>query len=81
MPESIKQRIVKVSDKNNAKEHRKLLEAILADNTNIRAAIVASNAKLDVLTAKLNADAGVTDINYATNFASTLNPVALNLTA
>lgn len=27
--------------------------------------------KLDVLTAKLNADAGVTDANYAIDFAST----------
>jgi hypothetical protein len=29
-------------------------------------------AKCDVLTAKLNADAGVTDVNYATDFAATL---------
>jgi hypothetical protein len=29
-------------------------------------------AKIDVLTAKLNADAGVTDTNYATDFVSTL---------
>jgi hypothetical protein len=38
--------------------------------------IAANNAmaaKIDVLTAKLNADGGVTDTNYAVNFASTLN--------
>jgi multidrug efflux pump subunit AcrB len=32
----------------------------------------ALTAKLDVLTAKLNADAGVTDTNYATDFVSSL---------
>jgi hypothetical protein len=50
---------------------------IVTDLTALRAAILALNAKLDVLTTKLNADAGVTDVNYATNFAATLNPAAL----
>jgi hypothetical protein len=44
--------------------------AVLADLTAIRGAIVATTAKLD-------ADSGVTDTNYA----STLNPAALTVTA
>lgn len=36
--------------------------------TQFRAAMV----KIDVLTAKLNADAGVTDVNYETDFNATL---------
>ena len=73
-------------------EQKKVLEAIAAtattDRTNIvtdltalKTAINGINAKLDVLTAKLNADAGVTDTNYATNFASTLNVGTLATTA
>jgi len=46
------------------------LTAVLNDLTALRAAFVA-------LTAKLDADAGVTDINYA----STLDPAALETTA
>ena len=34
-------------------------------------ALIALAAKVDVLTAKLNADAGVTDVNYAVDFSST----------
>lgn len=44
--------------------------AILADLTALRAAVVA-------ITAKLDADAGVTDTNYA----ATCNPAALTLTS
>jgi len=40
-------------------------------------ALRALAAKIDVLTAKLNADAGVTDVNYAVNFASTLDALTL----
>jgi hypothetical protein len=67
---SIKQITGALSDKADAKELRKLLENVLADNTAIRAALVA-------VTAKLDADATVTDTNYA----ATCNPAALTLTA
>jgi uncharacterized protein YoaH (UPF0181 family) len=40
-------------------------------------ALRALAAKLDVLTAKLNADAGVTDVNYAVDFASVLDALTL----
>ena len=80
MSESIKQRLAKLADKRDARELRALLDATQTDLTNLRTAFVALTAKVDVLTAKLNADAGVTDTNYATDFASTLNPAALQLT-
>lgn len=67
---SIKQQTATLSDKSDAKALRKLLEDVLADNTALRASIVA-------ITAKLDADAGVTDTNYA----ATTNPAALTLTA
>lgn len=67
---SIKQQTAALSDKSDAKALRKLLEDVLADNTALRASIVA-------ITAKLDADAGVTDTNYA----ATTNPAALTLTA
>jgi len=54
---------------------------VVVDLTALRAAIIALDAKLDVLTAKLNADAGVTDTNYATNFAATIDPAALTTLA
>ena len=50
-------------------EMRRIMEAVKTDLTNLRNAITG-------LTAKLDADAGVTDTNYA----STLDPAALNLT-
>lgn len=81
MSESIKERIQTKAPAYSAYDHRLLLEAALTDLTALRAAFVALTAKLDVLTAKLNADAGVTDTNYATNFASTLDPAALTLTS
>lgn len=67
---SIKQQTATFKDKREAKAQRELLEAVLADNTALRASIVA-------ITAKLDADAGVTDTNYA----ATTNPAALTLTA
>ena len=39
-------------------------------------ALLAMATKIDVLTAKLNADAGVTDTDYATNFNSTTAAIA-----
>lgn len=62
------------------KSLRILLEAAQDDLAALRAAFVAMTAKLDVLTTKLNADVGVTDTNYATNFAATLDPAALTFT-
>jgi hypothetical protein len=67
---SIKASSGELSDKSEAKAVRALLEAALADLTALRAAHLA-------LTAKLDADGGVTDVNYA----STTNPAALTLTA
>lgn len=78
---SIKQRTGAIHDKANARELRALLENVLTDNASLRTALIATLTKIDVLTAKLNADAGVTDTNYAVNFASTLTPAALTLTA
>jgi len=46
-----------------------ILNSLLTDITNIRAAVTA-------ITAKLDADAGVTDTNYA----ATCDPAALNTT-
>lgn len=79
MAESINQRLAKLADKADAKELRALLNAVLVDNAALRTSITAVTAKLDLLTAKLNADAGVTDTDYATNFASTCDPAALTL--
>lgn len=65
---SIKARLAALSDKNEARELRNLFEAIQADNAALRASFAA-------LTAKLDADAGVTDTNYA----ATTNPPAATL--
>lgn len=51
-------------------DERAVLDAILADITALRAAVVA-------ITAKLDADAGVTDTNYA----ATCDPAALTTTS
>jgi septal ring factor EnvC (AmiA/AmiB activator) len=56
---------------------RTQLTAAIADVTNVRTKFVAVLAKLDTLTTKLNADAGVTDTNYATDFASGQTPAAI----
>ena len=51
-------------------EFKRVMSAVLADSTALRAAIVG-------ITAKLDADAGITDTNYA----ATWDPAALTLTA
>ena len=66
MSESIKQRINAIPDNLTGRELKKVLDAILVDMTALRTSITA-------VTAKLDADAGVTDTNYA----STCNPAAL----
>lgn len=69
MAESIRERLQTHSPRVEVAELRKLLEAAQADLAALRASIVA-------ITAKLDADAGVTDTNYA----ATTNPAALTLT-
>jgi hypothetical protein len=54
----------------NGTELAKLLQAVLVDMTALKTAIAATNAKLD-------ADGGVTDTNYA----ATCNAAALTTTA
>lgn len=66
---SIKQGLTKFKDNAQADELSRLLRAVLADNTALRAAIVG-------ITAQLDADGGVTDTDYA----ATNNPAALTLT-
>lgn len=66
MAESIKQRISTLSDVRDQRELKKVLDAMLTDITALRTAIVA-------ITAKLDADATVTDTNYA----ATCDPAAL----
>jgi hypothetical protein len=67
MPESIGLRVNALHDKRIGKELRPLITALQADIKQLRAA----NA---TLTAKLDADAGVTDTNYtALCSAGTLN--------
>jgi len=70
MPESIKARMSALSDRITDRETRKLFEAILVDLTAIRTSVT-------TLTAKLDADAGVTDTNYAT----LCNPASLTTTS
>lgn len=70
MPELIGQRMAHISDKTDAKELMALYNAVLTDLTRLRTAIT-------TLTAKLDADVGVTDTNYAT----LCNPAALETRA
>lgn len=80
MAESIQSRVVGFNDPHDEKNLRILLAAAQVDIASLRTKIIAMATKIDVLTAKLNADAGVTDTNYATDFASTLTPAALTFT-
>ena len=67
MAEKITQRTNAMANKADGKQTKALLDAALADLTALRSAYVA-------LTAKLDADAGVTDTDY-----NTLDPAALTL--
>lgn len=58
MPESIKKRVAQIPDRITGKELRPILNAILAD-------IVQVQTKHNAVCAKLDADVGVTDTNYA----------------
>lgn len=81
MAASLKQHLGALNDKADAKEMRKILEATLVDLTALRASHLLLTAKIDVLATKLNADAGVTDTNYAVNFATATDPAALTVIA
>lgn len=70
MPESVKQRVGKTNALKGDEQMHKLLAAMQLDIANLRAAVVGVNAKLD-------ADATVTDTNYAALW----NPAALNTIA
>lgn len=70
MAASIKELAPHTGADREAAATRELLTAVLADLAATRAAFVA-------LTAKLDADGGVTDVDYA----STLDPAALQLRA
>ena len=54
---------------NNEESLLKVLGAILTDMTNTRSALNTAVSKINVLTTKLNSDGGVSDTNYATDFA------------
>ena len=78
MSQSIKQRMGAISNGKDAAELRKVLEAVLVDLTALRstvAALVTDNANRvanhNTLIAKLNADDGVTDADYAAATAAT----------
>ncbi len=70
MAESIAQRTAAISNTADAVQLYKALNALYTDVAALRAALVA-------VTAKLDADGGVTDTNYA----ATCNPAALSSAA
>lgn len=70
MTVSITERIVEVPDHREREMLRDALEAVRADNAELR-------TRLTSLLAKLDADAGVTDTNYA----ATLTPASAELLA
>lgn len=78
MAESIKNRLASIASTNDAYQIKLVLDAMLADITAIRAEVVklvtdmgTRITEFNTLTTKLNADAGVTDTNYATATAIT----------
>lgn len=89
MSKSIKQRVGGLSCRPDAEQLRVLLNAVLADNTALRstvAALVADitelDSTIDTLVAKMNADAGITDTDYAGAAAMTASaPSELTLTS
>ena len=89
MSESISKRIAGMSAVNDAGELRKLLETALVDMAALRVTVAAlvvdvaaGVANHNTLIAKLNADAGITDTDYAVATAQTSEaPDALTLEA
>lgn len=65
MPESVVQRVNKISNNKDKEEIIKLLQSVVTDLTAVKASIGG-------ITAKLDADAGVTDTNYTALWATTL---------
>ena len=65
MSKSIKLRTAAMANKEDAKQVKVLLDAVLADQAALR-------ANFNTLRAKLNLDAGVTDTDYAAATAATL---------
>ena len=65
MSKSIKLRTAAMANKEDAKQVKVLLDAVLADQAALR-------ANFNTLRAKLNLDAGVTDVDYAAATAATL---------
>ena len=88
---SIKNRLQAMSNQADIRELRPLLNAVYTDLTEIRTELAATvtdvatlAAAVDTLAAKLNADAGVTDENYAETNAAAVTasaPDALTLTS
>lgn len=86
---SIKQGCNNIVPSQNGVELQRVLAAMLADLTATRAEVVklvadaaVLKAAHDTLIAKLNLDAGVTDVNYAATAAMTAaDPAALTTTA
>ncbi len=66
----IKEYVPVIADHRETEALRTLLSAVLADLTALRASFL-------LLTAKMDLDAGITDVNYA----ATTNPATLNLQA
>ena len=51
--------------------------SVIVDLTTLRSAMIVLATALDTLATKLNADAGVTDTNYATTNAATMGTPAI----
>lgn len=89
MSESIKQRMTAIPDGSSAEELRNLLEAVRTDLAAHKVAIDALVTDMasrisnhDTLVTKMNADAGITDVNYASATAITaVATAALTTTA
>lgn len=64
MTESVARRTNRL-EKLDAEAIRKLLEAVVDDLGTLRADVAALDTALDAMATKLNADAGVTDVDYA----------------
>jgi hypothetical protein len=88
---SIKQRIGAMPDHRDAKELKKVLDAILVDLTALRTTVAANvtdvaalAGAVDTLATKLNADLGVTDEDYSAANAAAVTasaPSALTTTS
>lgn len=85
MSQSVKQRMNAINGTRQSQELRHLFEAILTDLTAIRSTVAANVTDIDslatavdVLAAKLNADAGVDDTDYSDTNAAAVTAAAPN---